>query len=164
MVCGSFSGTVDFDPTSAINNRTANGTDGFVAYYNGGGELLWIHTTNESGNEEFSAGIINYGSAYTRRFTGVVVKGGNLFTTASPCELCSKKAFQLGIKHVYYIDPYPGIAGKHILKSGVNPENNPKVLMFQGAVGRAFHKLYEPFMAYKDELKILTELEPKTRV
>ena len=35
--------------------------------------------------------------------------------------------------------------------------------MFQGAVGRAFHKLYEPFMAYKDELKILTNISPKER-
>jgi dCMP deaminase len=50
-----------------------------------------------------------------------------------------------------------------LLKSGVNPDNNPKVLMFQGAVGRAYHKLYEPFMAYKDELKILTGLEPIQR-
>lgn len=33
--------------------------------------------------------------------------------------------------------------------------------MFQGAVGRAFHKLYEPFMAYKDELNILTGINPK---
>lgn len=91
------------------------------------------------------------------------LKGGNLFTTASPCELCSKKAFQLGIKQVFYIDPYPGIATKHILKNGVNEDKNPKLLMFQGAVGRAFHKLYEPFLAYKDELKILTNISPKER-
>lgn len=91
------------------------------------------------------------------------LKGGNLFTTASPCELCSKKAYQLGIKKIFYIDPYPGIATKHTLKNGVHKKNNPKLLMFQGAVGRAFHKLYEPFMAYKDELKILTNISPKER-
>ena len=91
------------------------------------------------------------------------LKGGNLFTTASPCELCSKKAYQLGIKKIFYIDPYPGIATKHTLKNGVSEKNNPKLLMFQGAVGRAFHKLYEPFMAYKDELKILTNISPKER-
>ena len=91
------------------------------------------------------------------------LKGGNLFTTASPCELCSKKAYQLGIKKIFFIDPYPGIATKHILKNGVNEDTNPKLLMFQGAVGRAFHKLYEPFMAYKDELKILTNISPKER-
>ncbi len=91
------------------------------------------------------------------------LKGGNLFTTASPCELCSKKAFQLGIKFVYYIDPYPGIATIHTLKNGTKEDKNPKLIMFQGAVGRAFHKLYEPFMAYKDELKIITNISPKER-
>lgn len=91
------------------------------------------------------------------------LKGGNLFTTASPCELCSKKAYQLGIKKIFFIDPYPGIATKHILKNGISENNNPKLLMFQGAVGRAFHKLYEPFMAYKDELKILTNISPRER-
>lgn len=91
------------------------------------------------------------------------LKGGNLFTTASPCELCSKKAYQLGIKKIFFIDPYPGIATKHTLKNGIDEEYNPKLLMFQGGVGRAFHKLYEPFMAYKDELKILTNISPKER-
>lgn len=119
------------------------------------GEKNQVHTRSLHAEENAMMQLVKYGSEG--------VKGGNLFTTASPCELCSKKAFQLGIKNVYYIDPYPGIAGKHILKSGVNPDNNPKVLMFQGAVGRAYHKLYEPFMAYKDELKILTGLEPIQR-
>lgn len=94
------------------------------------------------------------------------LEAGKLFTTASPCELCSKKAFQLGITEIYYIDPYPGIAMKHTLKNGVprdgiNP--NPKTIMFRGAVGRAFHKLYEPFMSYKDEIGILTGLKPKAK-
>jgi len=116
------------------------------------GEKNQVHTRSLHAEENAMMQLVKYGSEG--------VKGGNLFTTASPCELCSKKAFQLGIKNVFYIDPYPGIAGKHILKSGVDPKNNPKVLMFQGAVGRAFHKLYEPFMAYKDELKILTGISP----
>lgn len=120
------------------------------------GEKNQVHTRSLHAEENAMMQLVKYGSEG--------VKGGNLFTTASPCELCSKKAFQLGIKNVYYIDPYPGIAGRHILKSGVNPDHNPKVLMFQGAVGRAFHKLYEPFMAYKDELKILTGLEPQKRI
>jgi deoxycytidylate deaminase len=94
------------------------------------------------------------------------LEAGKLFTTASPCELCSKKAFQLGVTEIYYIDPYPGIAMKHTLKNGVrrgdkNP--NPTMIMFRGAVGRAFHKLYEPFMSYKDEIGILTGLKPKSK-
>lgn len=39
------------------------------------------------------------------KYGGVGIKGGCLFTTASPCELCSKKAYQLGITKIYYIDP-----------------------------------------------------------
>ena len=39
------------------------------------------------------------------RSGGQGLDGGCLFTTASPCELCAKKAYQLGIKQIYYIDP-----------------------------------------------------------
>jgi len=46
------------------------------------------------------------------------VKGGFLFTTASPCELCSKKACHTGIARIYYVDQYPGISYKHVLSCG----------------------------------------------
>lgn len=117
------------------------------------GEKNQVHTRSLHAEENAMMQIVKYG--------GQSLLGGNLFTTASPCELCSKKAFQLGILNIFYIDPYPGIATKHILKSGTKEEHNPKLFMFQGAVGRAFHKLYEPFMAYKDELNILTGINPK---
>ncbi|MFD2602599.1 hypothetical protein [Flavobacterium suzhouense] len=117
------------------------------------GEKNQVHTRSLHAEENAMLQISKYG--------GQGLKGGNLFTTASPCELCSKKAFQLGITNIYYIDPYPGISIKHILKNGVQEEKNPALVMFQGGVGRAFHKLYEPFMAYKDELSILTGINPK---
>lgn len=109
-----------------------------------------VHTRSLHAEENAMMQITKYG--------GIGIKGGNLFTTASPCELCSKKAFQLGIDKIYYIDPYPGISASHILKNGTDENTFPKLLMFQGAVGRAFHKLYEPFMSYKDELNILTNM------
>lgn len=120
------------------------------------GEKNQVHTRSLHAEENAMMQIVKYG--------GQSLFGGNLFTTASPCELCSKKAFQLGIENIYYIDPYPGISTKHILKSGIKEEYNPKLFMFQGAVGRAFHKLYEPFMAYKDELNIMTGINPKIEV
>src|SRR6185369_10385934 len=49
---------------------------------------------------------------------GQSVVGGALYTTASPCDLCSKKAYHLGIKRIVFIEPYPGIAAKNILESG----------------------------------------------
>ncbi len=90
---------------------------------------------------------------------GQGIKGGKLFTTASPCELCAKKAFQLGIKDIYYIDPYPGISAKHILDFG--SVLAPKMHVFYGAIGNAYVKLYTPRIPLKDELKLLTGVDCK---
>jgi hypothetical protein len=90
------------------------------------------------------------------------VNGGVLFTTASPCELCAKKAYQLGIKTIYYIDPYPGISAEHILGGGIDP---PVLKLFSGVIGRAYHELYQPIMPFKDELATLlpTDVQPAAR-
>ncbi|MCD9498995.1 deoxycytidylate deaminase [Photobacterium carnosum] len=87
---------------------------------------------------------------------GSGVEGGYLFTTASPCELCAKKAYQLGMTKIFYIDPYPGISFEHILSSGTK-ERQPQMVLFNGAIGRAFHNLYTPIVPYKDELKALMQ-------
>lgn len=83
------------------------------------------------------------------------VKGGCLFTTASPCELCSKKACHTGISKIYYIDQYPGISYKHILNCG---KDLPKMIPFSGAIGRAYTQLYTQVLPYKDELYMLLGL------
>lgn len=80
---------------------------------------------------------------------GMPINGGYLFSTASPCELCAKKSVQLGIKKIYYVDPYPGISKQHIINGGLN---RPEMKIFIGAIGRAFHNLYSPVLPYKDEL------------
>lgn len=70
---------------------------------------------------------------------GEGIKGGNLFTTASSCVLCSKKAYHLGIRNIYYIIPYPDIAQSHIISFGKpDNEHNPKSILFSGAIGRAY--------------------------
>lgn len=88
------------------------------------------------------------------KYGGTKVQDGYLFTTASPCELCAKKAYQLGIKKIYYINPYPGISIKHILSFG--GKNNPEMYLFYGAIGQTFIDFYEPRIATKDELELLT--------
>ena len=103
-----------------------------------------VHTRSLHAEENAFLQLTKYG--------GMGVEGGKLFTTASPCELCSKKAYQLGIKEIIFIDPYPGIAIDHILNIGSNP---PKLTQFRGSVGRGYHQLYEPIMPYKDELSFL---------
>ena len=50
---------------------------------------------------------------------------------------------------IIFIDPYPGIAQEHILNIGDNP---PKLIQFHGAVGKAYHRLYEQIIPIKDEL------------
>lgn len=104
-----------------------------------------VHTRSLHAEENAFLQIAKYG--------GEGVKGGVLFTTASPCELCSKKAYQLGISRIVYIDPYPGISNDHILNCG---EKKPELSLFSGAIGRAYHSLYQPLMPYKDELKMIT--------
>ena len=93
------------------------------------------------------------------KYGGIGIKNGFLFATASPCELCSKKAYQLGIKKVYYIDPYPGISQSHILKVGNS--NDPEMHLFYGAIGNAYISLYSPKMPFKDELEMLTGFSVK---
>lgn len=120
-----------------------NNTYCFKNVYNAiKGDKNQVHTRSLHAEENAFLQIVKYG--------GQGIEGGCLFTTASPCELCAKKAYQLGIKKIYYIDPYPGISNDHILSVGSNP---PKVVLFSGATGRAYHHLYEPIMAYKDELE-----------
>lgn len=81
------------------------------------------------------------------------IAGGVLYTTASPCELCSKKAYQLGIKKIVYVDPYPGISGPQILASG-SLGTRPELRLFSGAVGHAYHRLYDTLLSIKDEFRV----------
>ncbi len=82
---------------------------------------------------------------------GQGLDGGIMYVTASPCVLCSKKAFQIGITEIVYLDPYTDIAPELILSCGFD---QPKLRPFMGAIGETFYKLYKPFMPYKDELTI----------
>ena len=93
------------------------------------------------------------------KYGGVGIQGGYLFTTASPCELCSKKAYQLGINDIFYIDPYPGISFSHILSFG--KDNNPTLHPFYGAIGNAYISLFTQRIPIKDELELLTGISGK---
>lgn len=110
-----------------------------------------VHTRSLHAEENAFLQISKYG--------GQGIEGGILFTTASPCELCSKKAYQLGIRDIYYIDPYPGISFSHILKFGKH--NNPRLHLFYGAIGSAYVTLYTQRMSLKDELELMTGLNAK---
>lgn len=118
------------------------------------GEANQVHTRSLHAEENAMLQLTKIG--------GIGARGGILFTTASPCELCSKKAYQLGIKKIIFIDPYPGIAVDQILKGG-HLDSQPILVPFSGALGNAYHKLYEPFLAYKDEITMTLEIKPKKK-
>lgn len=105
-----------------------------------------VHTRSLHAEESAFLQITKYG--------GIGIENGKLFTTSSPCELCAKKAYQLGIKVIYYIDPYPGISEDQILSSGGKAI---KPRLFNGVIGNAYHWLYDPIMPYKDELTLLLD-------
>lgn len=125
-----------------------------AAYNKFKGEKNQVHTRSLHAEENAMMQISKYG--------GQPLKNGYLFTTASPCELCAKKAYQLGITNVYFIDPYPGISRSHILRQGMVAGSDPELHMFSGAIGKGYLKLYESFLAQKDEISILTSLHIET--
>lgn len=88
------------------------------------------------------------------KYGGEALKDGIIYVTASPCELCSKKLYQIGVRQIVYVDPYPGIARQHIIAAGFK---QPDLKVFEGAIGPTYFKLYQPFMPYKDEIEILIE-------
>lgn len=78
------------------------------------------------------------------------IENGILFTTSSPCELCSKKAMYLGVSKIYYVQPYAGISREHVMNIG-KYEKRPQLILFTGAIGTAYTKLYTPLLPKKDE-------------
>ena len=105
------------------------------------GEKNQVHTRALHAEENAFLQITKYG--------GQSILGGKLFSTASPCELCAKKASQLRMEEIYYIDLYPGISKEHIIECG---KFRPKMILFEGVVGRAYIQLYQPIIPYKDEI------------
>ena len=121
-------------------------------------DLYILHTTKE--NQVHTRSLHAEENAFLQlaKYGSSGVEGGKLFVTASPCELCSKKSYQLGIKEIYYIDTYPGIAMQHIISCG---DKRPRLIHFNGAIGRAYINLYNPLLSLKDELANLTGIEVK---
>ena len=109
-----------------------------------------VHTRSLHAEENAILQLSKYGSSG--------IQEGKLFTTSSCCELCGKKAYQLGIKEIYYIDDYPGITRNHIIECGTN---SPQMILFHGAIGRAYISLFNQFLPLKDEIEALTGINPK---
>lgn len=82
-----------------------------------------------------------------------LAEGGCLFTTSSSCERCTIIANEYNIKKIYYIETYPGIAQTHVNSSGTK-EGRAEFILYKGAIGVAYTKLYSPVLPIKDELEL----------
>lgn len=107
------------------------------------GKANQVHTRSLHAEENAMLQMVKYG--------GQPLKNGIIYVTASPCELCCKKLYQIGVRKIVFIDPYPGISRPNIIGNGFK---RPALKLFQGAYGPTYFKLYQPFMSYKDELSI----------
>lgn len=47
---------------------------------------------------------------------GVSLKDAEIYTTHEPCVLCSKMIINVGIRKIYYLEPYPDELAKKLLK------------------------------------------------
>lgn len=119
------------------------------------------NSLKKNGNQVYTRSLHAEENAFLQlsKYGGEGIQGGYLFTTASPCELCSKKAYQLGIHDIFYIDPYPGISFSHILSFG--KESNPFLHPFFGAIGNAYISLFTQRIPIKDELELMTGISGK---
>lgn len=111
----------------------------------------WI--TKEAGNPFHQRAIHAEENAMMQmvKYGGESLKGGVIYVTASPCEICSKKLYQIGVRKIIYIDPYPGIARNQVIANGLL---RPELINYEGVYGSTYFKLYSHFIDYKDELKM----------
>lgn len=68
-------------------------------------------------------------------------------------ELCAKKAMYMGVSKIYYVEPYAGVSKKHVLSIG-KADKRPELILFTGAIGTAYTKLYTPLLPQKDEMEM----------
>lgn len=92
----------------------------------------------------------------TSKIGGMGVKGGSIYTTAFPCELCAKKLYQSGIEEIIFTEPYPeSISQEVFLKDGIK---KVKLTQFEGVKSHSYFRLYKAPMD-KKEMQILQELD-----
>ena len=74
--------------------------------------------------------------------------GATIYTTTFPCELCTKKILQVGIRKIVYCEPYP----KSISQSVFFKEHfmNVEIIPFNGVKSPSFFRLFKSALPIKD--------------
>lgn len=130
-------------PNSPLNDKGKLPSYCFKDYYNSlENKSNQVHTRALHAEE---TAFLNLGANASR------ATGGILFTTSSPCELCAKKSMYLNISKIYYVETYEGVSRKHVLNIGKKP---PELILFTGAIGTAYTKLFTPLLPRKDETEM----------
>ena len=62
-------------------------------------------------------------------------------------------ANEYGVKKIYYIEKYSGISKEHVNAYG-NLQDRAEFILFEGAIGTAYMKLYTPVLPMKDEMDL----------
>ena len=83
------------------------------------------------------------------------IENGTLYVTDCTCNLCAKKAYQLGISRILYIDEYPGISISQTIHSGTK---TIEIDYFEGATGESYFKLFTPLLPEKDLIQLYQAL------
>jgi len=85
------------------------------------------------------------------RNVGQDIHGSTLYTTDRTCNLCAKKAYQLGVSRIVFVEDYTDIAIDQTIKAGYRAVVIEK---FEGVLGSSYFKLYVPLMPEKDIMNI----------
>jgi deoxycytidylate deaminase len=79
---------------------------------------------------------------------GMGIKGGTIFSTTFPCELCAKKIYQAGLKKVVYTEPYPeSISEDVFFKDG---SHIVQLCQFEGVKSHSYYRLYKATVDRKE--------------
>jgi deoxycytidylate deaminase len=89
------------------------------------------------------------------RIGGIAVQRGTIYTTASPCELCTKKIYQTGIRSIIYTEVYPGYVSKAFREDGVRAI---RFVQFEGVKSPGYHRLFKPDYPLKETQRIREDI------
>jgi len=79
---------------------------------------------------------------------GMGIRGGTVYTTTFPCELCAKKIYQAGIKRVVYTEPYPRSISKDVFfRDGTR---HIECEQFEGVKSQSYFRLYKATIGKKE--------------
>ncbi len=83
---------------------------------------------------------------------GIGIRGGKIYSTTFPCELCAKKIYQAGIRTVIYTEPYPRSISKDVFFE--DGSRKIKFEQFEGVKSNSYFRLYKSIIDKKDSQKL----------